>query len=82
MTKKWPWDFKLHERVIYVPNHADGNPAHPDCEHGKVSSSNHKFVFVRFDKEVENSGWDNATGKACDPSNLICVSEMTPTKEG
>lgn len=81
MRAKWPWEYKTGERVIYVPNHADGDHNHPDCEHGAVSSSNHRFVFVRFDKDVANYGWDNASGKACDPNNLICVSEMTTNQK-
>lgn len=63
--------FKPRDRVIYVPHHANGNRNHPDCEHGRVSSVNDKYVFVRFDEQVRVLGWDQATGKACDPADLV-----------
>lgn len=34
--------------VRYVPYHAHGDCAHPDCELGRVTSKNHRFVFVLF----------------------------------
>ena len=41
--------FKHGMRVLYVPNHADGNVDHQDCERGVVSSVNEDFVFVKYD---------------------------------
>lgn len=35
-------------RVRYVPMHADGDVTHEDCEDGKISGWNDKFVFVRY----------------------------------
>jgi hypothetical protein len=37
-------------RVRYVPTHAGGNSAHPDCEEGVVARGSEKRdrVFVRF----------------------------------
>ena len=63
--------FGANMRVIYIPGHANGNRRHPDCEHGRVSSVNDKYVFVRFDEQVRVLGWDQATGKACDPADLV-----------
>ena len=40
--------FEPGDRVLYVPNHANGDTAHPDCERGIVSSKNSSFVFVRY----------------------------------
>ena len=57
-------DFKVGEHVIYVPNHADDNFTHPDCEHGVVTSINKIYVFVKFDPSKDY-------GIACDPSNLF-----------
>lgn len=62
--------FRVGERVVYIPGHAEGDISHPDCECGKVSSTNEKFVFVRFDQHVKKFGWDGATSQACDPSDL------------
>lgn len=58
-------------RVVYVPHHAQGNRNHADAEHGRVSSVNAKFVFVRFDRQVQALGWDQATSQACDPDTLV-----------
>lgn len=41
-------DFKPGDRVLYVPYHANGDTKHEDCELGFVSSTNDKFVFVRY----------------------------------
>lgn len=43
-------DFKEGLRVRYVPTHAEGNPSHQDCENGIVSSTNSKYVFVKYIK--------------------------------
>jgi len=40
-------------RVLYVPKHAKGNPEHPDCELGNISSWNLLYVFVRYDGELQ-----------------------------
>lgn len=42
-------DFKPGDRVIYVPNHANGDRRHPDCEHGVVTSvGSSGNVFVMY----------------------------------
>ncbi len=58
-------------RVVYVPGHADGNVNHPDVERGTVSSTNDKYVFVRFDEQVSRLGWDGATSQSCKPEDLV-----------
>ena len=50
--------------VVYVPNHANGDQQHPDCEHGVVTSKNDTFVFVKF------KPW-HEYGQACRPDDLI-----------
>lgn len=55
--------FKAGDVVRYVPNHADGNAAHPDCEDGVVTSRNEHTVFVRFGAELHSKG--------CYPDTLI-----------
>ena len=64
-------NFKSGDRVVYIPVHADSDENHPDCERGEVTSTNTRFVFVKFDQYVKKLGWDGVTPKACDPSDLI-----------
>lgn len=42
-------DYKHGDKVLYVPNHANGDITHPDCQKGIVSSTNEHFVFVKYD---------------------------------
>ena len=60
-------DFKSGENVRYIPNHADNNPNHKDCENGIVSSINDRFVFVKYIRH----GIVNTTAAATKPENLI-----------
>lgn len=55
-------DFKTGDLVTYLPYHAKGDFSHPDVEHGRVTSENGIFVFVRFDGEIH--------AKACHPATL------------
>lgn len=56
-------DAKTGQPVLYVPNHAQNDVNHHDCERGIVTSKNDKFIFVDFE------GCSYA--KACYPRNLI-----------
>ena len=49
-------------RVIYLPQHANGDWYHVDSQTGKISSWNHEFVFVNFG--------NGDTSPACDPNDL------------
>lgn len=64
-------DYIRGMRVRYIPGVASGDKTHPFCEDGTVSSNNGKYVFVRFDEQVQKLGFDGATSKSCDPSDLI-----------
>ena len=66
-------DFMSKMRVIYIPGHAFNDISHPDCEYGTVSSINDKFVFVKFDEQLNKFGWNGTTSQACDPNDLIKV---------
>lgn len=63
-------NYKPGDRVIYIPNHANGDRAHPDCMRGTVSSTNDYFVFVRFDEHVARLGWDGATSQSCNTRTI------------
>lgn len=41
-------DFTPGTPVAYIPLHANGDIEHPDVEYGIVSSSNEKYVFVKY----------------------------------
>jgi len=68
-------EFKKGWRVRYVPLHADGNLNHPDCQDGVVSSTNDKFVFVKYDNlmGIMITGDEPYTAQATDPDYLIIL---------
>lgn len=48
-----PVKFEVGDAVLYVPDHANGNEDHPDCERGVVSSirengNGTQLIWVRF----------------------------------
>ena len=49
-------------KVLYVPDHAQGNLQHKDIEPGIVTKKNTDYVFVQFGGDVQS--------KACSPKNL------------
>ena len=61
-------------RVAYVPTHAHGDMNHPDVEYGVVSSTNAKYVFVKFDRQLNRFGWEGTTSTACHPTDLRATS--------
>ena len=62
--------------VRYIPGHAHGDLAHPDCEDGRVSSTNEVFVFVRFNKTVAKLGWEGTTSQSCKPEDLVLMDPL------
>lgn len=57
-------DFTVGDPVTYIPNHANGDASHPDCERGHVSSirdNDDKHIWVRF---------NSTSGQCCDITNL------------
>lgn len=66
-------EFKPEQDVAYIPSHADGDINHPDVEFGKVSSTNEKYVFVKFEPQLSNFGWDGTTSQACNPEDLEII---------
>lgn len=73
MTQLTSTDIAPQTPVAYIPNHAFGDINHPDVEWGKVSSSNSKVIFVKFEKQLKLFGWSGTTSQACDPSNLYIL---------
>lgn len=57
-------DFIMGDRVFYIePRLLTHHP-------GIVTSVNHRFVFVRFDEDVERLTFEGATSKACRAEDL------------
>lgn len=65
---------RVHDRVIYVPGHAHGDIAHPDCEHGTVQSFGMPpTVFVLYD--------GHRTPQATTRSDLVRIEPTTSSPE-
>ena len=69
-------DYKKGDKVLYIPNHANGDATHPDCMKGVVSSVNEKFVFVKYDNLMctMTTGDEPYTAQATKRENLKCLS--------
>ena len=65
-------DFRHGDLVRYIPNHADGNVKHPDCQNGVVSSVNDNWVFVKYDCLACTmfTGYEPYTAQATKRENL------------
>jgi len=72
-------DFHKGERVRYVPYHARGDVDNQACQSGVVSSTNDKWVFVKYDNLDCRmvTGDEPYTAQATDPNDLICSSVLT-----
>jgi len=66
-------DYKHGDKVIYIPNHAEGDVRHPDCQQGIVSSVNERFVFVKYDclACTMTTGDEPYTAQATKRENLV-----------
>ena len=66
-------DFKHGDRVTYIPTHAGRDIKHKDCENGVVSSTNDRFVFVKYDNGmcIMTTGDEPYTSQATNPDDLI-----------
>lgn len=73
MSNKQNNDFLKGDNVMYIPHHAQGDQGHPDCECGKVSSTNDHFVFVKFNKQLTKFGWNGTTSQSCHQKDLIHI---------
>ncbi len=60
--------FTTGERVTYVPNHANGDYLHADCERGIVSSVRYGTVFVTY---LNRDGTLQTIAKATYPQDLV-----------
>ena len=67
----FPGHLKRGVQIIYVPDHADGDMSHPDCQPGFVTSVAKEFAFCRY--------WRMYNGMLIDPPDLRTKanSEMT-----
>jgi len=72
--------FKKGDKVRYIPNHANGDSNHEDCENGVVSSvrigaHNDYSVFVKYDNAmcIMTTGNEPYTAQSTRPDNLIKI---------
>ena len=67
-----PARFKKGTLVRYVPNHANGDYHHKDCQDGVVSSTNAIHVFVKYNNLMctMTTGDEPYTAQATLPLNL------------
>ncbi len=66
-------DFGPGNAVRFVPIWANGDATNQDCANGVVSSTNRKYVFVKYyNKET---GYLAETAQATNPEDLINMSE-------
>lgn len=66
--------FNKGDRVRYIPNHANGDPQHPDCEDGVVKrSGDNGTIFVIYDnaEQIMRTGDEDFTAAGTKPENLI-----------
>ncbi len=65
-------DYKHGDKVRYIPNHADGDSKHRDCQDGVVSSVTEMFVFVKYDNLmcIMTTGDEPYTAQATKRENL------------
>lgn len=64
---------KLEEathRLKVAYKHFDGT-----LEYGRISSHNQKYIFVKFDKQLDKFGWEGTTSQSCDPEDLIVITK-------
>lgn len=54
---------KIGQVVVY-------NKSFGDEESGQVSSWNKTYIFVKFENQLNNLGWDDVTSQACNPHDL------------
>jgi len=64
--------FKQGDEVRYVPNHAEGDLNHKDCENGTVTSIKNGIVFVKY-------MCSDSVSKGCSPSNLVLFDDLSVT---
>jgi len=65
-------EFEKGQKVTYIPHHAENDENHPDCQDGVVSSTNEKFVFVKYDNGmcIMATGDEPYTAQATRPEDL------------
>lgn len=62
------------DQVIYVPNHAEGNIEHEDCEAGFVTSCTDTNVFCRFFLPGSDELRTKANSELVNSANLVLMS--------
>ena len=75
ITKKLPSYFGEGDVVKYTPPHAKGEPNHMDIEEGEVSSTNNRFVFVKY--YIKGTKAAKLIAQATNPEDLELIRKKT-----
>ena len=65
-------------QIIYVPTHANGNPDHPDCEQGFVTSVRNNMAFCRFWSKDDPGQLRTKSNSEATPIGLIIEQDTRP----
>jgi hypothetical protein len=58
--------YAIGDRVLYVPDIANGDTTHKSVEKGYITDITAQFIFVKFDHQ---RNLDH--GSACNPRNIV-----------
>lgn len=79
--------YQVGDRVRYIPAHAKGDSAHPDCEDGIVRSFNPDgHPFVVYDNAVRGvldtlEKAERWTAACTHPRDLVFIGDARPTSQ-
>lgn len=73
--------FKVGDQVLYIPTHAEGDPSHPDCEEGFVTSVGaNGAVFCRYFFPRHGGIRTRANSESTYPDDLILFNHRSPAE--
>jgi hypothetical protein len=72
--------YGLKTQVAYIPNHAEGNLAHPDVQYGFIASARRpdgSYIVRYWSKGHPNELRTKANGEVTDEENLVAHASHT-----
>lgn len=67
-------------QIIYVPDHAEGDPEHPDCERGFVTSVRGDVAFCRYWSKFHR-GLRTVSNSESTPIRNLVVQDSVPQEK-
>ena len=74
-------DIRPQMRVTYVPFSSTRDIQHKNAERGIVSAVSHTRVYMKFDKHLAKSSWDDVIARACDPDDIFLNYDPNPEEK-